>query len=668
MAYRRCEPVSSWTDDELAAAEQLRAGCKRLLAECGKVIVGQHDVLEQLLIAILARGHCLLVGVPGLAKTLMIRTLADGMNLTFNRIQFTPDLMPSDITGTEILQEDKATGPAGVPVRARADLRQRRAGRRDQPHAAEDAGGAARSDAGAAGHRRRHAAPAAGPVLRAGDAEPDRAGRHVSAARRRSRTASCSTSASTTRTRTRSSASSRRRRRRRRPQVERVVSGDGTAGDAGPRAQGAGGAVRHPLRDAARPRDPADAGDGETPAPVPGLRQEVRHLGGRAAGGAEPDPGGEGAGGAARPDLRRRARTCGRSPPPVLRHRIITNFNAEADGVKPDDIVRRLLQRSRDATQRKRLDARATGRRLHRVDSDHDPLTPDVLARIDRLELEARQVVEGYLAGRHRARGTGSPSSSPSTASTPPATTSSTSTGRSTAAPSATTSSSTSRKPTSSPGCSSTPASRWSYGVRRRGRSTTSPASRRRRWRTSCSSSPTASGWRPSPARCGTFLRPSGRPSSQLRETCCGCWSTGRRGSRPTIGRVLHELAGRLGRRGHRVRLQRPARRRAGHRSPGLQHLRFQKHEVVVFHVLDAAELDFPFRHPTLFRGLEAAARDPHRPARRARQLPEGDQTSTSSAIDAPAAAAWRSTVLCGDADLGHDLARLQSATRRYLA
>jgi MoxR-like ATPase len=97
-------------DDELASAEKLRAGCKKILAECGKVIVGQEQVLEQLLLAILSRGHCLLVGVPGLAKTLMIRTLADGMNLSFNRVQFTPDLMPTDITGTEILSDDKATG------------------------------------------------------------------------------------------------------------------------------------------------------------------------------------------------------------------------------------------------------------------------------------------------------------------------------------------------------------------------------------------------------------------------------------------------------------------------------------------------------------------------------------------------------------------------------
>jgi MoxR-like ATPase len=104
------QPIILESDDALATAERLRDGCKKLLAECGKIIVGQQDVLEQLLLAVLARGHCLLVGVPGLAKTLMIRTLADGLNLSFNRVQFTPDLMPSDITGTEILQENKATG------------------------------------------------------------------------------------------------------------------------------------------------------------------------------------------------------------------------------------------------------------------------------------------------------------------------------------------------------------------------------------------------------------------------------------------------------------------------------------------------------------------------------------------------------------------------------
>ena len=100
-------PVSS---DDLAAVERLRDAYNRLKSEMGKVIVGQHHVLEELLIGIFARGHCLLIGVPGLAKTLMIHTLADALNLSYSRVQFTPDLMPSDITGTEVIQEDKATG------------------------------------------------------------------------------------------------------------------------------------------------------------------------------------------------------------------------------------------------------------------------------------------------------------------------------------------------------------------------------------------------------------------------------------------------------------------------------------------------------------------------------------------------------------------------------
>ncbi len=96
--------------EDLAAVEQPKDAFANLKAEMGKVIVGQQQVLEELLTAIFARGHCLLIGVPGLAKTLMIHTLADALNLTYNRVQFTPDLMPSDITGTEVIQEDKATG------------------------------------------------------------------------------------------------------------------------------------------------------------------------------------------------------------------------------------------------------------------------------------------------------------------------------------------------------------------------------------------------------------------------------------------------------------------------------------------------------------------------------------------------------------------------------
>jgi MoxR-like ATPase len=96
--------------DDLQAVQQLRKAHADITTEIQKVIIGQKDVVDQLLIALLCGGHALLVGVPGLAKTLLISTLARVLNLSFNRIQFTPDLMPSDITGTEILEEDQTTG------------------------------------------------------------------------------------------------------------------------------------------------------------------------------------------------------------------------------------------------------------------------------------------------------------------------------------------------------------------------------------------------------------------------------------------------------------------------------------------------------------------------------------------------------------------------------
>jgi len=96
--------------DELAAVEKLQKAYHDMRKELGKVIVGQEAVIEELLIALFCKGHALLVGVPGLAKTLLISTLSKTLGLSFNRIQFTPDLMPSDITGTEIIEEDKTTG------------------------------------------------------------------------------------------------------------------------------------------------------------------------------------------------------------------------------------------------------------------------------------------------------------------------------------------------------------------------------------------------------------------------------------------------------------------------------------------------------------------------------------------------------------------------------
>jgi MoxR-like ATPase len=99
--------LSSWTEGDV---HQLLEKIPQLRAEIGKVIIGQQGVIEELLTAFLAGGHCLLEGLPGLGKTLLIRTLAQAVQVTFHRIQFTPDLMPSDIIGTEVLEEDHATG------------------------------------------------------------------------------------------------------------------------------------------------------------------------------------------------------------------------------------------------------------------------------------------------------------------------------------------------------------------------------------------------------------------------------------------------------------------------------------------------------------------------------------------------------------------------------
>jgi MoxR-like ATPase len=96
--------------DDIALADRLRAGRDAILAEIHKLIIGQEDVIEQALLGLFSGGNCLVIGVPGLAKTLLIHTLAQVLDLRFSRIQFTPDLMPSDITGTDIIQEDADTG------------------------------------------------------------------------------------------------------------------------------------------------------------------------------------------------------------------------------------------------------------------------------------------------------------------------------------------------------------------------------------------------------------------------------------------------------------------------------------------------------------------------------------------------------------------------------
>src|ERR1041384_5225972 len=102
-------PTTKPADKDLQAVEQLKTACSNIKSELGKVIVGQEQVVDQVLISILTRSHALLVGVPGLAKTLLVSTLSQTLHLSFKRIPFPPDLMPSDITGTEVIYQDPAT-------------------------------------------------------------------------------------------------------------------------------------------------------------------------------------------------------------------------------------------------------------------------------------------------------------------------------------------------------------------------------------------------------------------------------------------------------------------------------------------------------------------------------------------------------------------------------
>jgi MoxR-like ATPase len=104
------QPLDSASADDAAQLKELNSIIQRIEQELSKVIVGQKEVIEQLLTTLFAGGHCLLIGVPGLAKTLLVSSLARSLDLVFNRIQFTPDLMPTDITGTEVIQEDRSTG------------------------------------------------------------------------------------------------------------------------------------------------------------------------------------------------------------------------------------------------------------------------------------------------------------------------------------------------------------------------------------------------------------------------------------------------------------------------------------------------------------------------------------------------------------------------------
>src|SRR3989449_2527255 len=103
------QAVATSTESDVQMLDHLRDAHQRLRKEVGKIIIGQEAVIDQLLMAIFCRSHALLMGVPGLAKTLMVSTLAQSLDMTFKRIQFTPDLMPTDITGTEVIQDDPVT-------------------------------------------------------------------------------------------------------------------------------------------------------------------------------------------------------------------------------------------------------------------------------------------------------------------------------------------------------------------------------------------------------------------------------------------------------------------------------------------------------------------------------------------------------------------------------
>ena len=163
------------THPEIDPAAEARRALEASLYECKRVVVGQDAMLERLLVALLTGGHVLLEGVPGLAKTLTVRTLATVLGGSFGRIQFTPDLVPADLVGTRLWQPGDGT----LPHRARPGVRQPPARRRDQPRARQGAVRAARGHAGAPGHDRRRDPPRARALPRARHAEPDRVRGHL---------------------------------------------------------------------------------------------------------------------------------------------------------------------------------------------------------------------------------------------------------------------------------------------------------------------------------------------------------------------------------------------------------------------------------------------------------------------------------------------------------
>ena len=135
--------------NEVEAVNELSRKFDQLRSEVKKRIYGQDEIIDQVLVAMFSRGHCLLIGVPGLAKTLLVNTISEVLGLQYKRIQFTPDLMPSDIIGTEILDKDREFKFIRGP-----NFRKHYSGRRNQPYTAQNSGGFARSHAGTFGYSR----------------------------------------------------------------------------------------------------------------------------------------------------------------------------------------------------------------------------------------------------------------------------------------------------------------------------------------------------------------------------------------------------------------------------------------------------------------------------------------------------------------------------------
>ena len=292
------------TTPEIDPAAEARRALEATLYECKRVVVGQDAMLERLLVALLTGGHVLLEGVPGLAKTLTVRTLATVLGGSFSRIQFTPDLVPADLVGTRHL----AARRRHVQDRARPGVRQPAARRRDQPRARQGAVRAARGHAGAPGHDRRRDASRARALPRARDAEPDRVRGHLRPPRGAGRPLPVQAR--------RRLPGDRGRDRRRRPRVGADAArapGDGDRGRCSStsrsRARCSPTAPRSPTRCALvdATRHPARYGLGRPRAADPVRRQPARV--------ARPGAGRAGARAAARPHARDATRTCATSPP-----------------------------------------------------------------------------------------------------------------------------------------------------------------------------------------------------------------------------------------------------------------------------------------------------------------------------------------------------------------